>query len=224
MGGWLIYHPERLRKEFDGVTVYYDRPGGNEDPYIWSKRFLHTYCHITQMSPEVGDTNLWVSGDHFPDFSRLDCDLVFVVEEKYRWAMPNRIEPSECESEQAYRDHYSWASKDHPFKKRSRFTLKAAGDRSFQPQSERHSLIDIVPELSKLDISVDALRKGLRAGFASRPMPLSQSVVEVISKRLSAAPVQLHGERLEAIRKSHPDLNGESSKGTRNRIACAARA
>lgn len=82
MSGYIIYHPKRNREIFDGTTVHYDNNEGNQDPYVWNRQFLHTYCHMTQMTPQEGQINFWVSGDTFPNFSQLFCDLVFVVERK----------------------------------------------------------------------------------------------------------------------------------------------
>lgn len=82
----LIYHPRRELRRFGGRAVYFDSPRGNQDPYIWNDVFLHSYCHITQFRAEAGDINVWVSGDRFPEFRALYCDLVFVVARKCPWA------------------------------------------------------------------------------------------------------------------------------------------
>ncbi len=92
MSGYLIYHPSRAVAKFDAAVVYHDHIGGNQDPYVWNTQFLHTYCHITQMKPSEGDINFWVSGDSFPNFSHLYCDLVFVVAEKAYWKSANTID------------------------------------------------------------------------------------------------------------------------------------
>lgn len=112
MGGYLIYHPRRQKSVFGSVLVYHDHIGNhNQDPYVWNTQFLHTYCHITQMSPIIGDINFWVSGDTFPDFSHLYCDLVFVVAKKQFWAQANDIARDDkiVDSEESYKDHYRWA-------------------------------------------------------------------------------------------------------------------
>ena len=70
MSGYIIYHPKRNREIFDGTTVHYDNNEGNQDPYVWNRQFLHTYCHMTQMTPQEGQINFWVSGDTFPNFSQ----------------------------------------------------------------------------------------------------------------------------------------------------------
>ncbi|MGB3510019.1 MAG: hypothetical protein WBA93_12405 [Microcoleaceae cyanobacterium] len=62
MSVYLIY-PSRVVSDFEIIRVYYDSTSGNQDPYVWNQKFLHTYCHIIQMSPKVGDINFWVSGD-----------------------------------------------------------------------------------------------------------------------------------------------------------------
>jgi hypothetical protein len=93
--GWLIYHPKRQVSRFGKLTVYHDSLSGNQDPYVWDRRFLHTACHITQMSPEVGDASVWVSGDTFPAFSHFWCDPVFAVQEKASWRDSNSIATDE---------------------------------------------------------------------------------------------------------------------------------
>jgi hypothetical protein len=148
----LIYHPRRKCRQFGETTVYYDGTRGNQDPYVWNDAFLHSYCHITQFHSEVGDVNLWVSGDRFPEFSRLYCDLVFVVAQKHPWADANDL--SRCDpvvdSKEAWADHYRWYT-EHPLKRRSRFTLKADPVRSFQPQEVGGRLVDVVPPLATLN-------------------------------------------------------------------------
>jgi len=121
--GYLIYHPKRAVSKDNNTIIYHDAiRAGNQDPYIWSTRFLHTYCHITQLSPKAGHIIFWVSGNTFPHFSQLYCDLVFVVETKLYWSKANSIERSDplVESDEAFDDHYTWHHQ-HPFKKRKRF-------------------------------------------------------------------------------------------------------
>ena len=89
---YLIYHPKRQISEIGDLKVYHDSFGHNEDPYIWNKNFLHSFCHITQIKPEVGSRIFWISGDTYPDFNRLNCDCVFVVKEKIYWTTANKIE------------------------------------------------------------------------------------------------------------------------------------
>ena len=162
------------------------------------------------MSPEVGDINFWVSGDTFPDFSHLYCDLVFAVYEKVHWEDANSIAEDDpiVDSHEAYSDHYRWAYQ-HPFKRRQRFTLKAGPARSFQPQDDKQSLIDIVPCLNDMGISLEALRGGMHAGFQAQPYLLDSSIVSKLYDMLNqGAAIKLTGAELQNIRKHNPQLAG----------------
>jgi hypothetical protein len=190
---------------FGGLTVYHDSLSGNQDPYVWNRRFLHTTCHMSQMSPQVGDIEFWVSGDTFPAFIQLCCDLVFVVEDKVVWQEANRISAVDpmVESPAAYADHYRWIPDQHPYKRRRRFTLKAESDRSFQPQTIDHTLIDVVPVLEDAGLSLPELRTGLRAGFRSKPFRLTPDVTRSLYEFLAAAAeIRLAGSELEPLRLS----------------------
>lgn len=213
MSGYLIYHPSRVVSQLENRVIYHDSTRGNQDPYIWNTQFLHSYCHITQMSPQIGDINFWVSGDTFPNFSHLYCDLVFVVAEKQYWTEPNTIalKDSLVDSPQAYRDHYVWASQ-HFFKRRRRFTLKADPEPSFQPQNSHQQLIDIVPYLNNLGLSTEELRQELRAGFTSQPYRLSSHTKPLYDYLAQQAAIKLVGAELGAIRQQNPQLASPSSE------------
>jgi hypothetical protein len=206
--GYLIYHPKRRVSNFGKVVVYHDSTTGNQDPYIWNQPFLHTYCHITQMSPEIGHINFWVSGDTFPNFTQLFCDLVFVVQEKVYWQECNTIDRHNpiVESEEAFNDHYGWAEQHH-FQRRRRFTLKANPLQSFQPQTSENKLLDVLPVLVQMDLSVETLRKGMHAGTGSCPLRLDDDVTNALYTWLQrSASIKLGGDVLARIRKEHREL------------------
>jgi hypothetical protein len=211
MAGYIIYHPARVTASFGNLVVYYDKPIGNQDPYIWNNSFLHTYCHITQMKSEVEDINFWVNGDTFPEFNHLFCDLVFVVHEKVKWQKPNLIDRSDpiVESDEAYNDHYKWGKYEHCFKKRGRFTLKADPFRSFQPQTKENALIDIVPFLNEMGISLEELRNKMRSGKGSQPFPLKdrQVAITLYDNIERAATIKLKGHILQEVRQNHNKLS-----------------
>jgi hypothetical protein len=212
---YLIYHPKRKVSTFGTVTVYYDTPSGNQDPYVWNRSFLHTYCHITQMTPEEGDINFWVSGDTFPSFTSMFCDLVFVVREKTYWSTANSIDRQDpmVDSDEAYADHYLWARHQHHLRRRRRFTLKADPDRSFQPQTRAGALIDIAGRLDELGVSRRTLRKEMRAGTASRPFRLDKDVAEGLYDWLERnAKRKLDGLALAKVRKDNPELASAAPK------------
>lgn len=208
VSGYLIYHPPRAVSRFDTLAVYHDSINGNQDPYLWNTRFLHTYCHITQMSPAVGHINFWVSGDTFPNFTHLYCDLVFVVAAKVYWPEANTIAADDplVETVEAFVDHYRWATRQHRLKRRRRFTLKADPLRSFQPQDASQRLIDIVPYLQTLGLPIAALRQGLRAGFNSQPFHLGDQAENMYTWLDQHAARKLYGEALQTIRKENPQL------------------
>jgi hypothetical protein len=203
MRGYIIYHPKRQKSTFGDTVVYHDYKGGNQDPYVWNKSFLHTYCHITQMSPQPGDINFWVSGDSFPNFSVLYCDLVFVVKEKIWWQNSNSIEQDDpiVDSPEAYSDHYKWHYQ-HYLKKLKRFTLKADPEKSFQPQDSNKELLEITQFLAEKNITLDTLRKGMKAGFNSKPHLIGDITSELYEYLNTTASIKLTGDRFEAIRKN----------------------
>lgn len=214
MNGYIIYHPRRVESTFGDVKVYHDSTEGNQDPYVWNQQFLHTYCHITQMSPEVNHINFWVSGDTFPKFSALYCDLVFVVEQKIYWSQANLIDDNDpiVDSYEAFIDHYRWAMYQHLFKKRRRFTLKADPQRSFQPQDTNQQLIDIVPFLEQVGIELKFLRQVLHSGFASKPLRLNTIALDLYEWLSNNSSIKLTGKTLEIIRKANQEIASQNPK------------
>jgi hypothetical protein len=205
-------------KHFGTDTVYCDATGrrGNQDPYVWNAHFLHTYCHMTELSPKpaVGDYIFWVYGDTFPDFSALYCDLVFVVESKCSWEHPNRIDAHDpiVDSPEAFTDHYLWGcGYEHVFQKpgKKRFTLKADPSHSFQPQDADGNLLNIVEILASYQYPLTTLHHTVvktRFPPRSRPLCLDSNVTYALYEWLQHAPIRLTGDTLEQIRKAHPQL------------------
>lgn len=176
---YLIYHPTRQKTIIGNLTIHHDKFGGNEDPYIWNDRFLHTYCHITQLPNEVGQINFWISGDAYPHFTKLFCDCVFFVNEKQFWSTNNfinRLDPI-VDNQQTFNHHYVWANKGHhPLKKRKRYTLKADPEKSFQPQAENGCLIDILPFLNQNGLTTDRLISSITSKRGARPFHLDSEL------------------------------------------------
>ena len=210
MGSHLIYHPQRRVSQFDNVYVHFDATGGNQDPYVWNPRFLHTFCHATELRrPVIDDIMFWVSSERFDGFEQLFCDLVFIVDEVCRWQTANSIDRGDAivDSDEAYIDHYRWASWQHCFKTRRRRTLKAHPTLSFQPQQADGRLIDIVPFLANHGVAIEALREGLKKGNRSKPMPIDTDVAEALLADIrSAASILLLGDQLATIRHERPGL------------------
>lgn len=210
---YLIYHPPRKNPTNIGdFKVYHDAFGNNEDPYIWNDSFLHSFCHITQIRPEIGSLIFWVSGDSYPDFNSLYCDCVFLVDQKVVWKNANYIESTDSivDNLQCFKHHYSWVNPphlQHVFKKRKRYTLKAHKDKSFQPQDSDGNLIDIVPFLMQNNISLTELcntigktKSGKRA-INSKPYLLSDSVAKGLYDLLSKSSIKITGQMIKDL---HP--------------------
>ena len=215
MAGYLIYHPKRQSTKIDNLVIYHDSTRGNQDPYIWNRQFLHTYCHITQMSPKIDVANFWVGGDSFPLFTQLYCDLVFVVQEKKYWTDRNFIDPNDpiVESDEAYNDHYQWAAHNHLLKRRRRFTLKADPFLSFQPQTKNNDLIDIMPFILQLGVTLETLRSGLRANIGSHPLRIGDERASKLYEWLQdTSTIKLRGDVLQKLRKEHAELASPKPK------------
>lgn len=221
MQSYLIYHPKRKEKKLNQLTVYHNKFGGNEDPYLWNDKFLHTYCHITQLKNEVGQINFWVSDEKLTDFTHLNCDCVFVIAEKHFWKTNNFINPNDpiVDNEQAFEHLYKWANppyNKHPLKRRQRYTLKADPDRSFQPQDKNQCLIDIIPFLNKHGVSIDQLHQAMISNVNSRPFKLPDDLGEELYDYLfKVAAIKLKGSQLASL---HP--HGIGNKQTKSQGKC----
>lgn len=215
---FLVYHPTRVPSRLpENITVYHENSAGNEDPYLWNKNFLHTYCHITQFTNDVGQINFWISGNTWPNFTELYCDCVFKIAEKHYWTNANQISLNDkiVENEQTYEHHYKWGDSkygQHQFKNRRRYTLKADSKLSFQPQDKNGNLIDILPFLEANGLSKETLRKGLYNNVGSKPFSISHD----ISKRLydylfTTASIRLTGDKLVGKHPGKQNLTSSNS-------------
>lgn len=221
MNSYLIYHPKRESTPLGKIVVHHDKFGGNEDPYLWNDKFLHTYCHITQLKNEVGQINFWVSDEKLTDFTHLNCDCVFVIAEKHFWKTSDFIDPNDpiVDNEQSFEHNYKWANpphNHHPLKRRQRYTLKADPVRSFQPQDKDHNLIDVVPFLQKHGISINQLRQAMISNINSRPFKLPDNLgKELYDYLFKIAAIKLKGSQLASL---HP--HGISNKQTNSQGKC----
>jgi len=203
MNSYLIYHPRRCLSKVGIYNVYHDKFGGNEDPYIWNEKFLHSFCHIPQITKEIGQINFWVSGDTYPNFSQLFCDCVFVVKEKIIWQRINSINRNDpvVDNSQTYKHHYKWVHQ-HPFKKKKRYTLKADPHSSYQPQTINQVLLDIIPFLNSNGISTKNLIQQITSQGGSRPFKMIQSFGEKLYDYINAnAGIKIYGISLQHL---HP--------------------
>ncbi len=174
---------------------------------------------MTQISPKIGDINFWISGDQYPNFNCLYCDLVFKVSEKRYWRDRNHIDKKDpiVDSQFAFQDHYRWAGIKHPYSRKKRFTLKADPEKSFQPQDESGNLLDILPILDSIGFSLLSLRSNLVTSHGSKPMKLLSPDIDKIFQWLSdKAYKKIRGDDLKRIRKVHPEIGSDFTKSETN--------
>lgn len=212
---WLIYHPRRKSSIVENHVIYHDSFTGNQDPYIWNSPFLHSFCHITQLSNKPNQINFWVSRgkeDKYPFFTKLYCDLVFVVKTIHEWTQPNFIgrEDDIVDNDQAFKHHYNWVNpprNQHHFKgikrPKTRYTLKADKRKSFQPQDKNGNLIDILPFLKQHRVKTSSLQKNMtltkegKAARPSRPYQLDSNIGQALYQYLlDTASIKLTGRFL----------------------------
>lgn len=204
MPSYLIRHPKRSTGVFSGVTVHYDRPRRNQDPFVWNDPFLHTFCHMSELrAQQSGDINFWVSADRHPNFEKLTCDLVFTVASVHPWKDSNTLSPSDpvVDNSLAYKDHYCPVGLP-PFRK-SRRTLKANPNQSFQPLDTQARPVDILPELNRLGLTNACLSAAFSKGFSTKPVMLADKVADQLRTYLwSVAHTKLTGAQLQGLRQS----------------------
>ena len=163
MANYIMLHQNRIEVKIDDITVYCDNFKGNQDPYVWSERFLNTFCKTNQIKAsqlKKGDTLFWFTRQGTPSDDKWFVDLVFIVDEISYWEKSdkageavdypfehyNNVKLSTIKYDDfSYEDHYQWAGIDHPKKSsrpKRRFTIVASKE-SYQPQTEHKELIEI---------------------------------------------------------------------------------
>lgn len=165
MANYIMLHQNRIEVQIDDTSVYCDNFKGNQDPYVWSERFLNTFCKTNQIKAsqlKKGDTLFWFTRQGTPSDDKWFVDLVFIVDEIIYWEKSdsdkvekvgnnpfehyNDVKLSTIKYDQfSYEDHYQWAKNDHPKKSsrpKRRYTIVASKE-SYQPQTENKKLIEI---------------------------------------------------------------------------------
>ncbi len=104
---YLIFHPDYARKktEVQGKVliryqltdwqgnVWVDEPNGNEDPFVFSERWLYSYCHATQLRRNPVTQDAYVRSGSYLFFcsgnaankKTIELDTVFVVDHSAKW-------------------------------------------------------------------------------------------------------------------------------------------
>ena len=217
MAHYIMLHQNRIEVKIDDTIVYCDNFKGNQDPYVWSERFLNTFCKTTQIKAsqlKKGDTLFWFSRQGNPSEDRWFVDLVFIVDEISYWEKSdkageavdypfehyNDVKLSTIKyDEYSYKDHYERAKNDHPktsSRPKRRFTI-AASKESYQPQTEHKELIEI-----KDKYILDMFEQSPRGGSGFRCKEINDKEVKYIeSYILENKKIELKGSDLFKLRR-----------------------
>lgn len=154
-----------------------------------------------------GQINFWVSGDTYPNISKLYCDCVFVIQCKQYWKMANKIsrEDTIIDNKNTFEHHYKWGNlqkgQGHYFARKRRYTLKADPEKSFQPQTREQKLIDIIPFLNSRGIQTIDLIRRMAKKQGSKPFELPSIVGDGLYDFLySKSEIKLRGRDIEGLR------------------------
>jgi hypothetical protein len=127
---YLIFHPDRARQRTEVQAkalinnqpvdwqgyVWVDRPGGNEDPFMFSDQWLYSYCHATQLRRQSRSNAAYVkAGSHLffcsgdaADNGLIQLDTIFVVGHIAEWPSSQEGLPVEFESHYMNSDSELW--------------------------------------------------------------------------------------------------------------------
>lgn len=218
MNAFIMFHGQRCRKETaTGDVCYCDSFKHNQDPYIFAKRFIHTYCKINLLpcsQMNKGDVIFWYTTDNSQE-GKWFCDLVFVLDEiKYWEPLKKGVQSNSNDYKNDYKlsdinskfyiadkteieDHFKWAGIDHrktKEKSHRRKSLFADPEKSFQPLNDRNRLICM--DRIGLDLS-DV--KGTNSGYPKKILTEEEceKIIEHINKK---AAKKLYGTELKKMR------------------------
>ena len=216
MANYIMLHQNRIEVKIDDITVYCDNFKGNQDPYVWSERFLNTFCKTNQIKAsqlKKGDTLFWFTRQGTPSDDKWFVDLVFIVDEIIYWEKSDKVgkvgdNPFEHYNdvklstiqydEFSYKDHYEWAKNDHPktsSRPKRRFTIVASKE-SYQPQTENKELIEINDKCI-----LDMFSHSPRGGGGFRCKEITDKQVKCIENHiLNKKKIELKGTDLFKLR------------------------
>ena len=95
MANYIMLHQNRIEVKIDDTSIYCDNFKGNQDPYVWSERFLNTFCKTNQIKAsqlKKGDTLFWFTRQGSPSDDKWFVDLVFIVDEISYWEKSDKAE------------------------------------------------------------------------------------------------------------------------------------
>jgi hypothetical protein len=244
---YLIFHPDYARQKTEvygqalinnQVTdwkgqVWVDSPGGNEDPFVFSQRWLYSYCHATQLrrsprnAPYVTEGSyLFFCSGNAADKGAIQLDTVFVVDYSANW--PNNRQGLPEEFQQDYKNtksdlwerHFKYAFLGHHegiYTYVSKQWFDSKGEYSFLPISQNGERVAFKLNALTPDLQL-IIKDKIRGKY---PVPLNEEQkIELLELTLSLATVQVIGSLARQYEKTNStDACSRSCKGNSTNIA-----
>ncbi|MTJ08980.1 MULTISPECIES: hypothetical protein [unclassified Anabaena] len=218
---YLIFHPDYARKktEVKGKAliehqltdwqgnVWVDEPDGNEDPFVFSEKWLYSYCHATQLrrSPESNDAYItegsyifFCSGDAAHKRT-IQLDTVFVVDHAAKW--PDKQQGIPKEFKQDYQNNKSSLWERHfkyPFigQHTGKYTYVS---RQWFDRKDEYSFLPIFDDGDRVKFDLELLTSELKSKIENKirgkyPVMLSEEhKTELLKIILSLTSIQVVG-------------------------------
>ncbi|MCC5654720.1 hypothetical protein LC609_34120 [Nostoc sp. XA013] len=217
---YLIFHPDYARQKTEvygqalinnQVTdwkgqVWVDSPGGNEDPFVFSQRWLYSYCHATQLRRSPRNASYVTEGSYLffcsgnaADKGAIQLDTVFVVDHSANW--PNNQQGLPKEFQQNYKNtksdlwerHFKYAFLGHH---KGIYTYVS---RQWFDNKNEYSLLPISENGDRVTFDINVLNSNLKFLIQDRikgkyPVPLSvEYKAELLKLTLSLTNFQVIG-------------------------------
>lgn len=218
---YLIFHPDYARKktEVQGKaliknqltdwqgSVWVDQPEGNEDPFVFSKMWLYSYCHATQLRRKPSSTHDYITEGSYLFFCSGDAankriiqlDTVFVVDHAAEW--PNNQQGIPEEFQKDYENNKSDLWERHfkyPFLGEHTGNYTYASRQWFDRKDE-YSFLPISQNNDRVEFDLGLLTPDLKSKienkiYGKRPVILSEEEkTEILIKILSLTSIQVIG-------------------------------
>lgn len=193
-------------------NVWVDNPNGNEDPFVFSERWLYSYCHATQLrrSPRrtagyvgPGSYLFFCSGDA-TDNEVIQLDTVFVVDHVAIWPDHGKGLPEE------FQEHFMNKNSDlwrrhlrYPFYGYHEGKYTYVG-RPWLPRRKEYSFLTISHSGDKVGFDLHDVASDLRLTIVANtrgkyPVPVSETQKEHLRlKVLLSTNVQVIGNLIRA--------------------------
>ncbi len=218
---YLIFHPDYARKktEVQGKVliryqltdwqgnVWVDEPNGNEDPFVFSERWLYSYCHATQLRRNPVTQDAYVRSGSYLFFcsgnaankKTIELDTVFVVDHSAKW--PDNQEGIPEEFQQDYKNNKSDRWKRHfkyPFigPHTGKYTYVS---RQWFDKKDEYSFLPISHNGNRVKFDLGLLTPDLQSKIENNipgkyPVMLSEKEkTELLKRTLSLTSIQVVG-------------------------------